>query len=95
MIGEGYVLISKEELDAFKKSQALIVAMLHDLLATKVASSTGGYITAKEFMDAVRIRRTKFDLLVYKGEVKTLKKGRKIYVPEEEVKRYFERPSRF
>ncbi|GEM_PF-3155376 len=35
-------------------------------------------------MEAVRIKRTKFDQLVQSCIVKTIKKGRKIYVPEQE-----------
>ena len=47
------------------------------------------YITAVEFMAAVRIRRTKFDELVKFSKIKVIKKRRKIYVPIEEVERYF------
>ncbi len=47
------------------------------------------YITAMEFMQAVRIGRTKFDQLVAANKVKTIKKDRKIYVPVGEVERYF------
>ena len=47
------------------------------------------FITANEFMDAVRIRRSKFDHLVLNNKIETLKKGRKIYVKSSEVSRYF------
>jgi excisionase family DNA binding protein len=47
------------------------------------------YITAKEFMEAVRIKRTKFDQLVAKNKIRILKKGRKIYLPFTEINNYF------
>lgn len=47
------------------------------------------YITAKEFMAAVRICRSNFDKLVNRGKIMTLKKGRKVYVVASEVERYF------
>lgn len=40
-------------------------------------------------MDAVQIKRTKFDELVKGSKIKTIKKRRKIYVPVGEVERYF------
>lgn len=47
------------------------------------------YVTAIEFMDAVRIRRSKFDILVSMNTIKTITKGRKIYVAASEIARYF------
>lgn len=47
------------------------------------------YITAKEFMAAVRICRSNFDKLVGGQKIMTIKKGRKIYVVASEVERYF------
>ena len=47
------------------------------------------YVTAVEFMDAVRIRRSKFDDLVSMNTIKTITKGRKIYVVASEISRYF------
>jgi hypothetical protein len=51
------------------------------------------HITAKEFMVAVRICRTKFDQLVSQNKIRIIKKRRKIYVPTSEVDRYFSDPS--
>ncbi len=50
---------------------------------------SAGFITAKEFMSAIRIGRTKFDQLVVANKIRTIKKGRKIYVPIGEVEGYF------
>ena len=47
------------------------------------------YMTALEFMAAVKIKRTKFDMLVRMSKIKILKKKRKIYVPVTEIERYF------
>jgi hypothetical protein len=44
-------------------------------------------------MDAVKIRRWKFDQLIAGNLIKTIKKKRKIYVPESEIQRYFTDPS--
>jgi hypothetical protein len=53
---------------------------------------SAGFITAKEFMSAIRIGRTKFDQLVQANKIRIIKKDR-IYVPVGEVKRYFANPS--
>src|SRR5690348_15503656 len=55
----------------------------------KIKSVSSPYITAKEFMAAVRICRSSFDKLINKGKIMTLKKGRKVYVVASEVERYF------
>jgi hypothetical protein len=51
------------------------------------------HITAKEFMAAVRICRSKFDQLVNENKIRIIRKRRKIYVPTSEVDRYFSDPS--
>jgi len=51
-----------------------------------------GYIRPVDFMNAVGIKRTKFNALVANSTIKTVKKGRKIYVPFSEVERYFNDP---
>jgi hypothetical protein len=52
------------------------------------------FITAIEFMQSVKIGRTKFDELIAKSKIKTkIKKKRKIYVLASEVDRYFTDPS--
>lgn len=55
----------------------------------KIKAVSSPYITAKEFMSAVRICRSSFDKLVNKGKIMTIKKGRKVYVVASEVDRYF------
>lgn len=55
--------------------------------------STSYHITAKGFMAAVRICRSKFDQLVSENKIRIIRKRRKIYVPTSEVDRYFSDPS--
>jgi hypothetical protein len=70
------------------ENQRAIMDKLHNMNTESPTSSE--YITATEFMDALRIRRSKFDELRHQNLIKTLEKGRKIYVPSSEIKRYFE-----
>jgi hypothetical protein len=81
-------IIPEFELMSLKKTQLLILEKLENLLPTK-ADITSPYITASEFMEAVRIRRSKFDQLVDQNKIETIKKGRKIYVKTTEIERYF------
>ena len=80
-------MIPETDLNLLKASLQGIQQQLQDLKGTRQTAVK--YITAMEFMAAVRIRRTKFDELVKFGKIKVIKKARKIYVPVEEVDRYF------
>lgn len=93
--GATLIMIPAEELELIKAKQQEILNKLDDL---KVPSTAGhqipvNHITAIEFMEAVRIRRSKFDELVATNKIKTIKKKRKIYVPVSEIERYFKDPS--
>lgn len=83
------VLLPEEEWQKIKDTQSEILNLLKDLKLSRTNGIASGYITAKEFMDAVRIKRTKFDQLVQTGKLKTIKRYRKIYVRSSEVERYF------
>lgn len=86
--------VSEAEWKAFKEMQEEILRHMKGL-SQKERNTPGisvNYITAKEFMDTVRIKRTKFDELVQQNKIKIIKKTRKIYVPVEEVERYFASP---
>ncbi len=87
------VVVPESEWLRMLNSQAEIL----ELVKALSSRDTGGskvvpFITAMEFMSAVRIGRTKFDQLVAENKVRTIKKGRKIYVPIGEVERYFGNP---
>lgn len=84
------LVVPEEEWNNLQQSQVEILRLIKELAGRD--NSKGKvvpFITAMEFMTAVRIGRTKFDQLVAESKVKTIKKGRKIYVPIGEVERYF------
>lgn len=85
--GAVLVMIPETELNLLKSRLQDIQQELQDLKGNRQTAAK--FMTAIEFMAAVRIRRTKFDELVKLGRIKAIKKGRKIYVPVEEVDRYF------
>jgi hypothetical protein len=85
------VLIPEQELKQIKEIQGKILEKLENLQPRE--NNQSAYITAIEFMEAVRIRRTKFDHLVATNQIKTLKKSRKIYVPTSEISKFFSDPS--
>ena len=84
------LVVPEEEWNSLQQSQGEILRLLKDLAGRdNPKGKVVPFITAIEFMTAVRIGRTKFDQLVAECKVKTIKKGRKIYVPIGEVERYF------
>jgi len=85
--GAVLVMIPEAELNLLKTSLQNIQQQLLDLKGNRQTAVK--FMTAIEFMAAVRIRRTKFDELVKSGKINVIKKRRKIYVPVEEVDRYF------
>lgn len=93
MQGRTLVLIPGEELAALKGTLEKVLAEIKNLQLPKQSPTKESFITAKEFMAAVRIGRTKFDQLVAARKIQTIKKLRKIYVPVTEVNRYFTDPN--
>ncbi len=87
------VMIPKEELADLVSAQQDILRQLKQLNTRGPTGVPIKHITAKEFMNAVRIKRTKFDQLVLSNKIKVIKKRRKIYVLLSEVDRYFADPS--
>ena len=83
------VMIPQEELANLQMTQQEILKQLQGLQIPSLGSIQIKNITAKEFMNAVRICRSKFDQLVNRNKIKIIRKGRKIYVPISEVDRFF------
>jgi len=83
------VMIPKEEWTGLLAAQEDILQQLKDLNTNSRSDIPLKYVTAKEFMCTVRIKRTKFDQLVSTNKIKIIKKKRKIYVPISEIDRYF------
>jgi hypothetical protein len=88
------VMIPEEELAHLKNSQAEILTQLKNLQPpSNNKGDLRSHITAKEYMAAVKICRSKFDQLVLTNKIKTIKKRRKIYLPSSEVERFFTDPT--
>ena len=83
------VMIPEKEWNAFRQMQSEILEHVIKPVKKETAGVAVKYITAIEFMEAVRIKRSKFDQLVQASKIKILKKGRKIYVPVGEIERFF------
>ncbi|MBL7698927.1 MAG: hypothetical protein JNK79_12240 [Chitinophagaceae bacterium] len=93
--GEITVRISHEDAQILRIEMKEVIDYLSKCLAQYCSGSkpTTQFITAIEFMQSVKIGRTKFDELIAKNKIKTIKKKRKIYVLPSEVDRYFTDPS--
>lgn len=87
------VMVPQETLAELVTAQQDILQQLKELNTRGPTGVPVKHITALEFMEAVRIKRTKFDQLVDLNKIKTIKKRRKIYVPISEIDRYFNDPA--
>ena len=87
------VMIPEKELTTLKTSQQEILLQLKEMQSKNAGSIATNHITAKEFMAAVRICRSKFDQLVASNKIKIIKKRRKIYLAATEIDRYFSDPA--
>lgn len=76
-----------ETLRSLERKQDLLIELYEG--GRSIASSEK-YITAVEAMERLRISRATFDQLRANNDIKVIAKGRKLYVPESEIKRYFE-----
>lgn len=83
------MVIPQEEWQQYLNGQLELLRLLKEIAAREPAAEKVLFITVIESMQAVRKGRTKFDQLVSENKVKSIKKGRKIYVPIGEVERYF------
>lgn len=79
------VEIPAEEFAYIKETNERILKALEGLQIVKPSE----YLTAEEFMKAISCSRWKFNYLKDSGKLKTIKRGRKIYVPATEELRYF------
>lgn len=84
------VVLPEEEWNQLRAGQSEILELLKNLrFDSRKPMHPFGYMTAIEFIKAVKVRRTKFDQLVHADRIRAIKKLRKIYVPVTEVDRYF------
>tara|TARA_Y100000588_G_scaffold331308_1_gene368855 strand:- start:123 stop:404 length:282 start_codon:yes stop_codon:yes gene_type:complete len=79
-------IVSEERLLSLEKT-------LHEVLAAvkgiNKESELPNMLTSDQVMEALNIKRWKFDQLIADGELKYIRKGRKYYVPESAIKEYF------
>jgi hypothetical protein len=84
------IIIGHDEWVMLLEKQDEIIELLREKnFVTSKPGVRSPYITAKEFMSAVRICRSNFDKLRKAKKIMTMKKGRKLYVVAGEVERYF------
>jgi hypothetical protein len=83
------VMLPEVEWELIKTTQLEILNMLKILDRKENIRSIKQYLPALEFMKAVNIKRSKFDQLVKTNQVKVIRKGRKLYVPSNEIEKYF------
>jgi hypothetical protein len=88
---DSFILVGGQDIESIKKSQQDILKKLEELDKKEKTGQVLNipYLTAIEFMQAVRIRRWKFNCLIRDGKIMSIKKKRKIYVPKGEIERYF------
>lgn len=84
-----FIMIPQQDWNFIKEQQKEILDQIKVLQEKRNNQVPTNYITAKEFMETLRIKRTKFDQLVQTNKIRIIKKERKIYVPVKEVDKYF------
>ena len=92
--GTSFVLFPQGEIEQLKSMQLQILEAIKTLhFNGSKSTTTPTYLTAVEFMRAVKICRSKFDQLSATSKICVIKKKRKLYVPFSEMERYFTDPS--
>ena len=88
------IVIPEQEWLEIKETQQKILNIVRAYCEPKreIKEHPSGFLTALEFMHAVKIKRWKFNQLIRQNKIKAIKKRRKIYVPIGEVERYFSDP---
>lgn len=84
-----FVMLPEQAWRAFCEKQEEIIEKLRSISCKSDEFPKTKYITALQFMKVVSIKRSKFDQLVRCSKIKIIRKGRKIYVPFNEIDRYF------
>lgn len=88
-------VITEEDWVALNNKVANLERKISDLLEEKVSKSPGKeYLTVKEFIELIGVSRSTFENMKKETEtgrfrVDFRKRGRKVFVPSTEVKRFF------
>ncbi|SMD32564.1 hypothetical protein SAMN04488029_0911 [Reichenbachiella faecimaris] len=77
--------LPSERFEEFIENQNKILGALENLKMVPRPE----FLTASEFMFQAKIGRWKFDQLRDQNRIKVIRRGKKLYVPESEVNRYF------
>lgn len=80
------VEVPAEVFTEMRDTQKMILSRLQDLRMIAPAE----YLTAIEFMTRTKMSRWKFNELRDKNLIEVIQRGRTLYVPETEVKKFFE-----
>ncbi len=81
------VVLPSGALEKLQSTQEQILKRLNDL---QIKPSGEEYLTASEFMERTKISRATFDEKRANNEIKVIKKGRKLYLEPDAVRKYFE-----
>ena len=84
-----FVMLPQEQWEALQSQQKEIYTMLQELHSKGPGGIPVRYITAQAFMEQCGIHRSKFDELRRKGMIRVIKKKRKLYLPINEVERFY------
>src|SRR5437016_652252 len=90
--GMNFTMIPTEDLALLKANQHAILQQLTELSSKGPGGLPIQHITAKKFMEAASIGRTKFDQLLNSNKIKVIKKRQKIYLSVDEIDRFFKCP---
>lgn len=66
-----------------------IQEILLEIKKIKPGANYAEYLTAKEFMAALKIGRSKFDELIATNSIEYIRKGRKLYIHTNQIQKYF------
>ncbi|OEK06722.1 helix-turn-helix domain-containing protein [Roseivirga misakiensis] len=83
-------IIPEEQFNSrIDKIEGTLSELLEFVKHINKASVIPNMLTSDQVMEALNIKRWKFDQLIADGELEYIRKGRKIYVPEASIKQYF------
>ncbi|UXX79778.1 helix-turn-helix domain-containing protein [Reichenbachiella carrageenanivorans] len=83
-----FVMVPKSVFEYLQKSVETILERVEN--SNRGSSGQDEYITAQEFMDRAKICRATFDEKRANNEIKVIKRGRKLYLTSDSVRKYIE-----
>ncbi|MEO9968134.1 MAG: hypothetical protein ABJF11_20245 [Reichenbachiella sp.] len=83
-----FVMVPQPVFEHLQNAVDKILARIED--SNPISKNQDEYITAQEFMDRAKICRATFDEKRANNEIKVIKRGRKLYLTADSVKKYIE-----